>query len=110
MKTAGIVEPLRNALMPLSKKIDVAFVYGSIAKSSDTAGSDIDVMILGDLLSYADVYETLTVVETKLGRSVSSTVQSLTEWKKKRSAKNAFTVKVQAQPKLFLIGSEADLA
>ena len=110
VKTVGIVEPLSEGLLPLTKKIDVAFVYGSIAKGSDTAGSDIDVMILADSLSYAGVYEALAVVETRLGRSVSPTVQSLAEWKKKRAAKNAFTVKVQAQPKLFLIGSEADLA
>lgn len=79
-KTVGIVEPLREALAPLSKKIDVAFVYGSIAQSSDTAGSDIDVVILADLRSYADVYETLAVVETKLGRRMSPTVLSLVEW------------------------------
>jgi predicted nucleotidyltransferase len=108
-KTVGIAEPLRAALAPFEKRIRAAFVYGSIAKQSDTASSDIDIMILADKLSYADVYATLEQAETRLGRRVSPTVQSLAEWKKKLIAKNAFTVKVYAQPKLFLIGDEVAL-
>jgi predicted nucleotidyltransferase len=108
-KTVGIAEPLRVALAPFAKRIRAAFVYGSIAKQSDTASSDIDIMILADKLSYADVYATLEQAEVRLGRRVSPTVQSPAEWKKKMSAKNAFTIKVRTQPKLFLIGDEVAL-
>ncbi len=108
-KTVGIVEPIRMALAPLAKLIRVAFVYGSIAKTSDTAKSDIDVMVIADDLSYADVYAALEIAETKLGRTISPTVQSPAEWQKKLVGKNAFTVKVSSQPKLVLIGNEADL-
>jgi predicted nucleotidyltransferase len=108
-KTVGIVEPLRVALAPLAKKIQVAFVYGSIAKKSDTAKSDIDIMVIADSLSYADVYAALEIAETKLARAISPTVQSLAEWRKKRAGKNAFTIKVITQPKFFLIGDEAML-
>jgi predicted nucleotidyltransferase len=108
-KTVGIVEPLRVALAPLAKKIQVAFVYGSLAKKSDTAKSDIDIMVIADDLSYADVYAALEIAETKLARAISPTVQSLAEWRKKRAGKNAFTIKVSTQPKLFLIGDEATL-
>jgi len=108
-KTVGIAEPLRVGLAPLAKRIQVAFVYGSVAKQRDTVGSDIDVMILADKLSYADVYAALEVAEARLGRRISPTVQTPTEWKKKLMAKNAFTVKVNAQPKLFLIGDEVAL-
>jgi predicted nucleotidyltransferase len=108
-KTVGIVEPLRAALAPLAKKIQVAFVYGSIAKKNDTAKSDIDIMVIADDLSYADVYAALEIAETKLARTISPTVQSLAEWRKKRSGKNAFTMKVSTQPKIFLIGDEATL-
>jgi predicted nucleotidyltransferase len=108
-KTVGIVEPLRAALAPLAKKIQVAFVYGSIAKKSDTAKSDIDIMVIANDLSYADVYAALEIAEAKLARAISPTVQSPAEWRKKLAGKNAFTIKVSAQPKLFLIGDEAKL-
>jgi predicted nucleotidyltransferase len=108
-KTVGIAEPLRAALAPFAKRIRAAFVYGSVAKQSDTASSDIDIMILADKLSYADVYATLEQAEARLGRRVSPTVQSPAEWKKKLMVKNAFTIKVRAQPKFFLIGDEAAL-
>ena len=108
-KTVGIVEPLRAALAPLAKKIHVAFVYGSIAKKSDTAKSDIDIMVIASDLSYADVYAALEIAEARLARTISPTVQSPAEWRKKMSAKNAFTIKVSTQPKLFLIGDEATL-
>ncbi len=106
-KTVGIAEPLRAALAPFAKKIHAAFVYGSLAKNSDTARSDIDIMILSEKLSYADIYAALEKAEAHLGRAISPTVQSPAEWKKKLVAKNAFTVKLSAQPKLFLIGDEA---
>lgn len=108
-KTVGVAEPLRAALAPLARKIHVAFVYGSVASKRDTARSDIDIMVLADKLSYADVYAALEVAEARLGRTISPTVQTPAEWKKKLTVKNAFTVKVQAQPKLFLVGEEGDL-
>lgn len=108
-KTVGLAEPLRAALSPLAKRITVAFVYGSVAKQRDTAGSDIDIMILADKVSYADVYAALEVAEARLGRRISPTMQTPTEWTTKLLAKNAFTVKVNAQPKLFLIGDEVAL-
>jgi len=52
-KTGGLAEPLRSALQPLAPRIDAAFVFGSVAKRQDTATSDIDLMLVGDTLSYA---------------------------------------------------------
>jgi len=54
-KTVGLAEPLREALAPLTKRITAAFVFGSVAKRSDTAASDIDVLVLSDSVDYADV-------------------------------------------------------
>src|SRR3972149_5723600 len=45
-KTVGLAEPLREALAPLAKRTTAAFVFGSVAKRSDTATSDIDVLAL----------------------------------------------------------------
>jgi len=109
-KTVGLAEPLREALAPLAERIAAAFVFGSVAKRSDTAASDIDVLVLSDDLDYADVFEALQSAEAKLGRTVSPTVQRPADWRKKRKTGAAFAVKVMAQPKLFLIGSEEALA
>src|SRR5919108_2548154 len=56
LKTVGLAEPLRNALKPVASGIRAAFVYGSVAKATDQAASDIDLMVVSDSLSYADVF------------------------------------------------------
>ncbi len=108
-KTVGLAEPLREALKRLAKRIDAAFVFGSVAKRNDTAASDIDVLVLSDSVEYADVFEALQSVETKLGRTVNPTVYTPSNWRRKRKDGNAFVVRVSAQPKIFLLGSEEDL-
>lgn len=108
-KTVGLVEPLREALAPLAKRIKAAFVFGSVAKRTDTAASDIDVLVLSDSVDYADVFAALQSAEAKLGRTINPTVYKPADWRKKRKSGNAFVVKVTAQPKLFLIGAEDDL-
>ena len=108
-KTVGLAEPLRAALAPLAKRITAAFVFGSVAKRSDTATSDIDVLVLSDRVDYADVFAALQSAEAKLGRTVNPTVYTQADWRKKRKAGNAFVVKVAARPKVFLIGTEEDL-
>lgn len=108
-KTVGLAEPLREALAPLAKRIAAAFVFGSVAKRSDTATSDIDVLVLSDNVDYADAFAALQTAEAKLGRTVNPTVYAPADWRKKRRSGNAFVTKVAAQPKLFLIGTEEDL-
>jgi predicted nucleotidyltransferase len=109
-KTVGLAEPLRDALAPLTKRITAAFVFGSVAKRSDTAASDIDVLVLSDSVDYADVFAALQSAETKLGRIVNPTVYTPANWRRKRKDGNAFVTKVTAQPKVFILGSEDDLA
>jgi len=108
-KTVGLAEPLREALAPLEKDITAAFVFGSVAKRSDSAASDIDVLILSDRLEYADVFEALQSAEARLGRTVNPIVYTPANWRKKRTEDNAFVVRLAAQPKVFLIGTEEDL-
>jgi predicted nucleotidyltransferase len=109
-KTVGLAEPLREALAPLGKRITAAFVFGSVAKRSDTATSDIDVLVLSDSVDYADVFAALQSAEEKLGRTVNPTVYTPASWRRKLKEGNAFVAKVAAQPKVFLIGAEEDLA
>ena len=109
LKTVGLADILRLALLPLSDKIQTAFIYGSIAKGNDTAKSDIDVLIVGTELAYADVYEALSAHEDDLGRPVNPSIYSTQELQRKLAEENAFVSRVLEQPKIFLIGSENDL-
>lgn len=109
-KTVGLAEPLREALAPLTKKIVAAFVYGSIAKRKDTATSDIDLMVVSDSLTYGDVFAVLEEAQLKLGRTISPTVYSRPELHRRLKERNAFVTRLLAQPKIWVIGSENDVA
>jgi len=109
-KTVGLAEPLREALAPLAKRITAAFVYGSVAKRSDTAASDIDLMAVSDSLTYADLYAAVEQATARLGRKVNPTVYSRKELARRVKQKNAFVTRVMAQPRIWLIGAESDLA
>jgi predicted nucleotidyltransferase len=109
-KTVGLAEPLRRALAPLGERIQVAFVYGSVAKGTDTAKSDVDLMIIADELSYAETFGALQEAEIAIGRSVNPNILAPSEWRKRRTEESHFVDKVAAQPKLFVVGSEDDLA
>jgi predicted nucleotidyltransferase len=110
VKTVGVLEPLRQALAPRAKHIRGAFVYGSVAKGSDKAGSDLDLMVISDRLGYQDLFEVLQPAERVLARPVNPNVMSLAEWRSKRAKKDSFASRIAAQPRLFVIGSDDDLA
>jgi predicted nucleotidyltransferase len=108
-KTVGLAEPLRAALAPLAGQIKAAFVFGSVAKRQDTASSDIDLMLLSDSLSYADLYSSLETVSMQLGRTVNPTILTKKELTKRVKQGEAFITRVLAQPKVWLIGGEDDV-
>jgi predicted nucleotidyltransferase len=105
LKTVGLADILRAALLPLSDKIRTAFIYGSIAKGSDTAKSDIDIFIVSDHVAYADLYTLLSDSEAKLARPVNPSIYSMQELERKLMEKNAFVLRLLEQPKIFLLGS-----
>jgi predicted nucleotidyltransferase len=105
-KTVGLAEPLRAALSPFIDRIAAAFVFGSIAKRHDTASSDIDLMIISDALSYADLFGALQAVEEQLGRTIKPTILSRKDLGRRVKNDNAFVTRVLSQPKLWLLGEE----
>ncbi len=110
LKTSGLADVLRNALAPLAAQISAAFVYGSVAKAQDTAQSDIDLLVVSDSLSYAELYTVLEQATSRLGRPVNPTVYSRQELAKRVRTNNAFIKRVLAQPKLWVIGEAHGLA
>lgn len=82
VKTIGLAGPLEAALEPFRERSQAAFVYGSIAKGSDTARSDIDLMVICDDLAYSDLYDALQEAEATLGRPVHVSLSTAAEWKR----------------------------
>lgn len=109
LKTVGLTEPLKQSLAPYSDKIKTAFVYGSVAKGTDTAQSDIDVMVIGDELDYSELYTALGSAEKALRRKVSPIFITAGDWQRKASEEGSFINKISALPKLFVYGSEKDI-
>ena len=109
VKTVGVVEPLRQALLPLGAAIRAAFVYGSVAKGSDTARSDIDVMVISDALGYPDIFGALQSAEAVLARKVNPNVMTFTHWSAETAKEDSFAARIAKQPRLFVIGSADDV-
>ena len=107
-KTSGVADVLAQALAPVAPKLRAAFVFGSVAQGSETAGSDIDLMLIGDI-GFAQVLELLYPTQAELGREVNPKVFSSGEFAAKAAAE-PFLRDVLAKPKIFLVGNEHDLA
>lgn len=103
-KTLGKVPVLRDALQPLSPNLQFAWVYGSVAKQTDTASSDIDVMLVGDDLLLSQVLAALGPAEAQLGRKINPSCYSPQEFARRRAEPDSFVNQVLSQPTLSLIG------
>jgi predicted nucleotidyltransferase len=110
MKTIGLAEPLRAALKPMASAIHLAFVYGSVAKALDHASSDIDLFVVSDTLTYSDVFGALDRASGELGRKINPTIYTRAELSKRTREGNAFLTRVLDDTKIWLIGSDEDLA
>ena len=107
-KTAGRLPVLRHALKPFAQRIGFAFVYGSVARNSEHALSDVDLLVVG-AVGLAELAPALRKVEARLGREVNVTSYSAHEFGKKVAAKDHFLSEVLRGPKEFLKGNERDL-
>jgi len=107
-KTAGLADMLRDILKPLSKKIKIAFIYGSLAKGSAKSQSDVDLMVIGSC-AFAEVVEVLMPVQDRLGREVNPSVYPVEEFQKKVAVEHHFIKTVLSGHKIFLIGDEGEL-
>lgn len=104
-KTSGAADVIAGALGPLSDRIESAFIYGSFAKGTARAGSDIDVLIVG-AAELGAVIDALYPAQAQVGREINPKVFSSREWNAKLKAKSAFAMELQANPKIVLIGDK----
>lgn len=109
LKTAGIVEVVREALAPLADRIRVAFVFGSAARGELRSDSDVDVLVVGDVL-FPAVADAFASAQARLGRDVNPTVYPPAEFRKKIRAGHHFLTTVLQEPLLFAVGRPDVLA
>ena len=107
LKTVGLGALLRQMLAE-QKGIEIAFIYGSVAKGEEEEASDIDVAIIGDLSSRQLTSE-LVKLERELGREINATVFTPTEWRSRGKKRDHFVRTLIQEPKIFLIGDNGDL-
>jgi len=102
-KTIGLADALRLSLAPLAGRIDAAFIFGSMASGTESAGSDIDLMVVGDA-GFAEIVDATYAAQATLGREINPKVMSASEWQAKKAERNAFLQDVLNKPRIMLIG------
>lgn len=107
-KTTGVFQMLGLALAPLAQRISAAFVYGSMARREENAGSDVDLMVVGDV-TLDEVLAQLVSVERTISRSINPTVYTASEFKSKLASGNHFLRAVLRCEKVLLLGDLDEL-
>jgi len=102
-KTVGLTSPIHEALSSLVEQIDWAFVFGSVASGKETANSDIDLMIIGNV-GFAEVVTILYPVQETLAREINPKIYRRQEWIQMLESKDAFIMEVLSKPKMDVIG------
>ena len=107
-KTFGVSGVISLALSPLAKRIDWAFIFGSVASGKETSTSDIDLMIIGDV-GFTEVVSDLYPIQETLGREINPKIYSKEEWIRMRKNKDAFIKDVLAKPRMVVTGDADEL-
>lgn len=106
-KTSGAPKMLQNTLKKFDG-IDRAFIYGSFAKGEEREGSDIDLLIIGEV-NEDKLIEVISNVERKLQREINYSIYGKEDFKKKKKEGNSFILDILQEKKIFLIGDENGL-
>lgn len=107
-KTIGLADVLTLALAPAADRVATAFVFGSVAKSTETAQSDVDIIIIGSI-NFAEAVNLLHEAQTTLQREINPKIYAAEEWRAKVHAQTTFVMDVLSKPKIFVIGNQHDL-
>ena len=107
-KTVGVEETVRNALEPLADDLFLAVLHGSVARRTDTAASDIDLLLVSGRLTLETVYAALAPAEMRLGRQINPTLYTPEEFRRRRAAGAGFLTRVLEGPHIVLMGNPDD--
>ena len=104
-KTSGVANVILSALLPLASKIDCVFIYGSVAKNTESPLSDIDLCVIG-AVSYTEIISALYETQELLHREINAKVLTRPEWRQLLEGKSSFANELISQPKIFVIGNK----
>lgn len=107
IKTVGLADVLREAILLLQEQVDLAFIFGSIAQGKERITSDIDVMVIGDA-SFEDVVQAFYSTQETVGREVNPVVMTVSEFSSKVLQGDRFVSRIVKEPKIFLKGGSDD--
>ena len=107
-KTTGLRDVLALALAPLASQIEVAFVFGSMAKATEGPQSDVDLLLIGNA-TFGQVANAVYDAQLVLARDINPKLMSRVEWSEKKNAQNVFVQELMDKPKIFIVGSEHEL-
>ena len=105
-KTGGLADVLRDALEPLTTRIEKAFVFGSIARGEPGPRSDVDLMVVGDV-TFPEVIDAVYPLHERLGREVNPIVMKAREFRS-RAKDPGFIARVLDGPRIMLFGGADD--
>ncbi len=106
LKTSGLADVLKSALK--DKRIHIAFVFGSIASGEEKTGSDVDLMVIGNL-GLRNLSRLLSGVSDKIGREINPHVLHDDEFRKRVQVNEHFVSTIMREPKIFIIGSQHEI-
>jgi predicted nucleotidyltransferase len=107
-KTTGIADVVRAALTPFARQIVAAFIYGSVARGEHDAHSDIDLLVVGTVAP-SRLAPAQMALKERLGRPVRLVLYSTGELREHAQGREHFLSSVLEQPKIWLLGTPADL-
>jgi predicted nucleotidyltransferase len=108
-KTSGLADVIAGALADKKNQINIAFVFGSVARGEQQSNSDVDVMLIGTL-SFGDAVQALHPAQAVLQREINPIVYSIEEYERRIKNNDSFIKEVLAKPKLFILGTENELS
>ncbi len=106
VKTAGLADVLRGALG--QEDVQVAFVFGSVARAEEGARSDVDLMVIGPV-GLRSLSRRLATASTQLGRAVNPHVLTAEEFSRRKAKRDHFLTHVLESARIFVIGGQDDL-
>jgi len=106
LKTVGLGDVLREALSRFAERIDLAYVYGSLASGEASAESDVDVMIVG-AVTLRELSGSLREAGSLLRREINPTLYQPDEYREALNTQNSFVCRVHQGPRIDLIGGTA---
>jgi predicted nucleotidyltransferase len=104
-KTLGAIPAMADALKPMASKLQVALVFGSVAKGTERAGSDVDVLLVSDSVQLADALALLLPLEAQLGRRIDVKLYTPAEFSARRAEAGSVVQRILAEPIALLHGS-----